>query len=852
MDDGKARLQALHEDVRERLRRGAGGRELVDAMTRGVDALIVDTWRSWAPVAARKADLVAVGGYGRGDLAPRSDWDICILLPADGGEALEEEIAAFLRALWDSGAKVGASTRTLKQSLEEIAEDHHNATAALESRLLAGEGREFHRYAQRIRRYFRRHRKSFVESKLEEMQYRHRKQGDTVCLMEPDIKENRGGLRDIHSVFWMARAWYDAHSIAELRERGAISEQECEHLLSARDFLWRCRAYLHLQGRRANDRLHFEMQAAMAEDFGYRHRGVSPAVEIFMKDFFRHSGRIARVSSLLTMHFQEQLQPKVFAITWPLEDGFTVRAQRVDIQYPDVFRERPLRLLEVFHLAQQGHRQLSSSALRQVRADVMLIDDAFRNDPRANALFLRILRHPRNVATALRAMNDTGVLGRFIPAFRHVVGLGQFNRYHAYTVDEHTLRAIAEARNFAHQLREPPLAFAHELMQQIRHPELLYLALLFHDIAKGKAGDHSLLGRDIVREYGPRLGLHEEHTELVAWLVEQHLSMAITSQRFDLSDAQVIARFASLVGDQERLNLLFLLTVADIVAVGPNVWNEWKGELLLTLYRETSTRLLGEGAVQPPASRLQARIDRMARLAEPGEAEALRACLRDLPARALLHFSAEELLLIARALHGSGEDGQRVLGMLDGEVAVFAIVARERHGLFAELAETLSAGKLNVLRAQGVALPHARLLDVFSVRAGEGMVLSEEDVQRLCRRLDAILSQPHYAGTVQPRRFKSHVLMRHVTPAVRLLPQASSRHSVFEVTAADRPGLLAQLAGRISRAGWYIHGASISTFGEKAVDVFFVGPAEGGRLSDADERALSASLLDAARLDADL
>ena len=848
----KTRLQQLHQQLRQQLEEDYSGSQLVQTMTAGVDALVIDAWQQLAPTAAQRADLVAVGGYGRGDLAPRSDWDMCILLPAGKQDALEEEIATFLRALWDCGAKVGAATRTLKQSLEEIADDTNTATAALESRLLAGEGREFARYERKIRRYFRRHRKAFVESKLEEMQYRHQRQGNTVCLMEPDIKENCGGLRDVHSVFWMARAWYGLQSIAELQQHGAISEGECQHLLSARDFLWRCRCRMHLQGRRANDKLNFECQAALAEDFGYRHQGVRPAVEVFMKDFFRHSGRIARVSGLLTMHFQEQLQPRVFAVTWPLEEGFSERAQRVDIQQQNVFREEPLRLLKVFQLAQQGRRQLSSNALRQVRADVLLIDDAFRNDAEANAMFMAILRHPRNVATTLRAMNDTGVLGRFIPAFRDVVGLGQFNRYHAYTVDEHTLRAIGEARNFVHQEHEWPLPLVGEVISQVRRPALLYLALLFHDIGKGKAGDHSLLGRDIARQYGQRLGLHAEHVELVSWLVEKHLHMAMTSQRCDLSDPEVIARFARDMGDQERLDYLFLLTVADIVAVGPAVWNSWKGELLSTLYREASRWLLtGELPREHIRQRTEARIQRAVEGCEDADRQALQQALACLPARALMHFSARDLLMIGRCVqHACASDEAHVHGSIDGELASFAIVAVERHGLFAELAETLSSGRLSVLRAQAFPLPDGKLLDVFTIRADEGTVLTEEDIQRLRQRLLNILAQPYYSGSLRRRRFKPHVLMHQVSPGVRLLPGASSRYTALEVTAADRPGLLAQLAGCISKADLHIEGASVSTFGEKAVDVFFI--TDGGQQLDEETvQQLKQALLDVASITGD-
>jgi len=353
--------------------------------------------------------------------------------------------------------------------------------------------------------------------------------------------------------------------------------------------LWRCRAALHLLMKRPTDRLGFEQQAMLADSMGYEADEHRPSVELFMKDYFRHAGRIARVTSLLTMHFQELLHPQYFSFERNIDDGFTLEGQRVGIQHEQVFQQEPLRLLRIFHISQLGHRHLSSGALRQIRADVTLIDDAFRASPAAHAAFLQILRDRRNVASALKMMNDTGVLGRFIPRFRDVVGLGQFNRYHAYTVDEHTLRAVGEARNFFHGEHDMRLPLAHQIWHQISRPELLYLALIFHDIAKGMPGDHSENGEVLAHDFCQKIGLNRDATELVSWLVRKHLSMAVTSQRFDLSDADVIATFAEKVVDIERLNYLFLLTVADIAAVGPNVWNDWKGSLLSELYHATAS-----------------------------------------------------------------------------------------------------------------------------------------------------------------------------------------------------------------------------------------------------------------------
>lgn len=845
----KQRLESLYQNIDDAFAAGHTGSELVRQMSDGVDQLLIEMWHSLAPQAKLIVDLIAVGGYGRGELAPRSDWDVCLLMPEVYGEDIKQESEAFIRALWDTGAKVGASTRTVKQMLEGMREDLNTATATLESRLLTGPGNEYAVYETKVRHYFKKRRKHFVENKLEEMSRRHNRTGNTAFLMEPDIKENRGGLRDIHGVFWLAMAWYGEREISDLQKVGAISAKECDHLLTAQDFLWRCRTFMHLQGKRGSDRLSFEMQAMLADAMGYTMLEGRPSVEVFMKEFFRHSGRISRVTSLLMMHFNEQLQPNLFSINRSIGDAFSIQANMVSVQHADVFKQQPLRLLEIFHVAQQGQRRLSSTALRQVRTDVLLIDDDFRANSAARDLLLAILRHPRNVATVLREMNDTGVLGRVIPAFRDVVGLGQFNRYHAYTVDEHTLRAIAEARNFFHQERSLKLPLANEIALQLRHPELLYIALLFHDIAKGKQGDHSKVGSKMATEYCKELGLNEEQGSLVSWLVREHLTMAITSQRFDLSDADIIQQFADRVSDQEQLNYLFLLTVADITAVGPSVWNAWKGDLLVTLYEATSSTLLhgsltGDGLNE----RVRIRTESTLKHFYNEDQSNLREGLKLLPSRALMHFSHDELLLLAQTVQQAGKTS-RVNFLFEASLTMFAIVAEERCGLFARLAEFLSSGYLNVLRAQAFVLgEEGQVLDVFYVRGSKGVVLVEDDMIRLQTRISTFLTQPNYSGSVQRHRYKHHMLMEQVKPRVRLLSKASSKQTVFEVAAADRPGLLAQLANTISKENMLIRGASATTFGERAVDVFFVNTEQGELLGEEIQHKLRLALLETATI----
>jgi len=846
----KETLKQLLQSVAEAFDSGKNGAQLSALMCRNVDAFLIDLWRQKAPSAAACVDLVAVGGYGRGELAPYSDWDLWFLVPELCPARVEQEMQAFLLSLWDMNAKIGHAVRTVKETLAHVHEDWSSATAAMESRLLVGQGDAYHQLQFKLQQFFRKKRKAFVEAKLAELKSRYERTGGTAFLMEPDIKESKGGLRDVQTVFWLAKAWYGCDDVAGLVDQGAISAQERDHLLNAQDFLWRCRAGLHLEVKRASDRLGFEQQVVLAERMHYEPANHLPSVDTFMKDYFRHVGRISRVTGLMRMHFKEQLHPQRFTFKRDIGDGFTLEGQRVGISHGNVFKEEPLRLLRIFHASQQDRRMLSSQALRQIRADVMLINDDFRKDPEAHKVFLHILRANRNVHWSLRGMNITGVLGRFIPEFRQVVGLGQFNRYHAYTVDEHTLRAVGEARNFWHRDREMRLPLAHDVCFKIQRPELLYLALLFHDIAKGMDGDHSENGAVIARSFCLRIGLNRDATDLIEWLVREHLLMAVKSQRFDLSDPDVIRAFAQRVGDIERLRYLLLLTVADIAAVGPNVWNDWKGTLLREIYHATAQCLLGEQAGGDAGEqRYRTRLETVLDTAE-GDRQALRTALNLLSIPCVMHFPPRQLRKIAELIVQHSDDAVHMWVDKERAETLAFVVARERVGLFAALAATLTSGNASIVAAQAYKLAdERRVLDVFHVQASDGTPFDiETDLERMQSRISSLLLQNEIETVTVDKDFKVNVLMRRVPVRVRELPQASFHETVIEVSAANQPRLLARLAEVISTEGYALHGASISTFGERAVDVFFITGKQSEQLSTEQITALCDMLADEATL----
>ncbi len=849
MNEHRQQLEQIFVDLGEAFDQGASGEALSHRMCAGVDKILVELWLQKAPDAADCIDLVAVGGYGRGELAPHSDWDLWFLTPEQCTPEVEQQMQDYLYALWDIGAKIGHAVRSVNETLKHVREDWNSATAAMESRLLCGKGELFAEQQTALTSFFRKRRKAFVEAKLLEQESRHARTGGTAFLMEPDIKEGQGGLRDVQSLFWMAKGWYGPDDVDGLVEHGAVSAVERDQLLQAQDFLWRCRVGLHLEMKRASDRLGFEQQAALAERMQYKVQAHRQPVDAFMKDYFRHVGRISRISGMFELHFREVLNPQYFSIRHDIGDGFTLEGNRVGLQDEGVLQDEPLRLLRVFHVGQQGERYLSSQALRRIRADVLLIDDAYRANPEAHKIFMQILRAKRNVCWALKQMNNTGVLGRFIPEFRDVVGLGQFNRYHAFTVDEHTIRAVGEARNIWHGDREERLPLAREVRYKINRPELLYLALIFHDIAKGMPGDHSENGALLARRFCERIGLNRDAVALVEWLVREHLLMAVKSQRFDLSDPEVIQSFADRVGDMERLNYLLLLTIADISAVGPNVWNDWKGSLLQELYQSTAMCFLGGQSFSEAAQqRLDVRLQTVLETTD-GDPDQIRQAMKHLSQQCVMHFAPRKLRRIVSMLMETDTCGVRSwIDEQQGETLVFVIAPGSR-GLFASLAAVLSSGHAHIAAAQAYTLADGRALDVFHLQGEDGAPFDvASDLERIESKIQAVIEGKKTVDLEAIGPSRINVLMRQVPVRVRELPKASFHETAIEVSAADQPGLLARLSDVISQSGYDLHGASISTFGERIVDVFFVTGNDARQLTTEQIAALSDKLASTATL----
>lgn len=847
----RARRQAIIEEADAWLDTRRSGRTIVKRISEQTDELLIDLWQDVAGEYAAAVDLVAVGGYGRSELCPHSDWDLLFLVRDDGDAEVNRCIQRYAQLVWDTGAHLGHAVRTPAAAKDFARDDLHGRTALLESRLLTGDGALYRRLmrSEAPQKWSKRRRTEFVRAKLAECAERRRANGNTAFCMEPDVKNGKGGLRDVSTIFWLSMAWYGVPQARELVGQGVVTEEEFNGFTRSRDFLWRVRTGLHLLSGREADKLRFDYQHELAARFRYRDMKRHSAVERFLKNYFLNVRRIADLSDIFLLHFEEQIRPpsRIRRRT-KLGGGMEVSREVINIADEKSFAADPLNLLRIFREAQLDHRYLNSHALRIVRRHAGLITAKVRSSREANEIFLDILRSERNVATVLNQMHETDVLGRFCTDFGRITGHGQFDRYHHYTVDAHTIRAIDILRDFRlgeGQYIDVPLAS--KLMPEIARPELLFVALLYHDIAKGRGGDHSELGETLVRRFGRRLGLSLDDIDLVAWLVLHHLRFSKTAQHYDLSDSAVIGEFAHFVGDLERLKYLYLLTVADVAAVGPGTWTDWKGHLFNQLYYGTEANLrTGQVAVASQMDRIAARKKSVLKDCDRAERAVVERSLAIMSNTLVLNFSPQLLLELSYMLQR--ESGVHIDVLEDKGYTRVVAWGLDRPKLFSHLTAVLANANAKAMTAFAYLLRDGRVLDEFHITDGRNKPLREAgQIERLKKRLLGVLegAEPPPVKTSS----RPDILMQEQAVRVRRHDAAARHVTAIEVVAPDYKGLLARIAAAIAETGVDLRGASISTFGEKAVDVFFVTDEDGGRLDDARTEEVIAAVSRAAEMD---
>ncbi|MAU97990.1 MAG: [protein-PII] uridylyltransferase [Fulvimarina sp.] len=787
--------------------------------------------------------IVAVGGYGRGTLAPGSDIDLLFLLPYKQTALGEQVVEYLLYLLWDLGFKVGHATRTVDECVKLSRADMTIRTSILERWLVVGDVTLFTELGERFQReVVEGTSEEFIAAKLAERSARHAKLGNTRYLVEPNVKEGKGGLRDLNTLFWIAKYHYRVTTTEALAELGVISRRELKLFQKAEDFLWAVRCHLHFATGKAEERLSFDLQPEIAERLGYNaHPGLKD-VERFMKHYFLIAKDVGDLTRILCAALEEQHAKPAPGIAGirnlvrnlrgrakkiPGTIDFHIDNNRINVSSPTVFRDDPVNLIRVFRLAASNSLEYHPDTLKLIRRSLRLINGELRENREANSLFLDVLTDRNHPEFHLRRMNEAGVLGRFIPEFGKIVAMMQFSMYHHYTVDEHLLRTIDNLSRIERGELTIDHPMSSELVGAIKDRRALYVALLLHDIAKGRPEDHSVAGARIARRLCPRLGLDEHETDLVAWLVEDHLVMSMTAQQRDINDRKTILDFAERVRTLERLNLLMILTVCDIRAVGPGVWNGWKGQLLRTLYLETEPTLTGGFTRSTRAERLGASRERLAeRLSDWSEAE--RAAYLELhyPNYFLTTPLDEQVRHAAFIREAGATEPLKTSVRTDSfqGITEIMVLAPDHPRLLSILAGACAGAGANIADAQVFTMSDGRALDVLVLNREFAQDADElRRGERISGYIRSLLQgKDSRRKLISGQKSKRPPAAFSIHPSVRVDNELSNQFTVVEIEGLDRPGLLSDLTRAMADLNLDIRSAHISTYGEKAVDVFYV------------------------------
>jgi [protein-PII] uridylyltransferase len=804
--------------------------------------------------------LVGLGGTGRGEMAPFSDLDVMFLTARAATAEQERAAEAVLHLLWDLKLKIGHSLRSIPQLIALAKKDLTVRTAFLEARWLWGDEKLFDLAMRRFRKeVVAGTAAEFVSGKLAERDERHVKMGDSRYVVEPNVKDGKGGLRDLHTLYWIGKYVHGVERPADLVGAGLLTAAEFRRFDRAERFFWSVRCHLHQLAGRPEERLSFEYQPRIAEIMNYADRPGKSAVERFMQFYFLNAKTVGDLTGLFLAQLDEQLGKKGFRFALPTIrrkpkrlGGFVLDRGRISIASDDFFRADPVRLLELFALAAREQLEIHPTAMRAATRDAALIGRKVRDDPRANALFLDVLTCINRPELVLRWMNEAGVFGRFVPDFGRVVAQMQFDMYHHYTVDEHSIRAIGllAAIERGELKQDHPISTA--IFRQIASRRTLYVAVLLHDIAKGRGGDHSVIGAEIALRLCPRLGLDPAETEAVSWLVRHHLLLSSTAFKRDLADPKTIEDFVRQVQSPERLRLLLILTVVDIRAVGPGVWSEWKRTLLRTLFEAAEERLRLGHKQHGRSEIVRARQKELAK-ALGWKASAIHAHAKRLPdsywLAEPLAWQSANARQVAETEARIGDATPNVAAEDDSESGAtrISIFTPDREGLFYRICAGLASAGANIIDARIHTTKDGMALDNLLVLDGRGQPYRDRRQRaRLAREVKAALESPEPPPlpSAEPSRRTSAF---EVAPSVAIADRASTRTTVVEVNARDRPALLAALAAAIHDCGHKVHSAHIATYGERAVDVFYLSAPAGTKLSTDEIADLRARLLEAAR-----
>ncbi len=866
LDQGRGRVQGQFRD-------GVSATEVMAAYCALIDQLVgqifdfigAKVYPRPNPTTGELVSIVAVGGYGRGELAPHSDIDLLFLLPYKKTPHTEQVIEYMLYLLWDLGLKVGHATRSINDCIRLAKSDITIETSMLEARRICGDTDQFTELRQRFTRQVMAGSEiKFVEAKLTERDERHHRMGDSRYLLEPNVKEGKGGLRDLHTLFWIAKYVYRVNKVSEMVKLGVLSSKEADRFAKARNFLSTVRCHLHHLADRAEERLSFNMQAEVSQLMGYTDHVGASAAERFMKHYFLYAKEVGDLTRIFCAAIEDQhrRKPRRFLPRLGLRqrtvEGFEAEGDRVTVTDAETFTEDPTKLISLFLVAHRNDLDIHPQALRLITRNLGLIDDDLRNNADANQAFMELLAAKDDSEFMLRRMNEAGVFARFIPEFGRIVAQMQHDMYHVYTVDEHTLFALGILHRIECGELEEELPLSTEIINKIQSRPVLYLALLLHDIGKGRGGDHSEIGAEIAQRLGPRLGLSEEETETASWLVRMHLAMSNMAFKRDIGDPQTVRDFVEIVQSPERLRLLVLLTVADIRAVGPKVWNGWKAALLRDLYHLAENLMSGGLMAEGRDQRVAAAQDALRGELKDWKPEDLDAHIaRGYPSYWLSFdtaIHAHHARLIAKAEEAAAPltidfrvDDYR-------SVTDVTVYTADQAGLFSLIAGAIAVAGGNILDARIFTLVNGMALDSFSIQDAQGASFrGTENLEKLKGIIENAMTgrlrlgqelAERQDGPARPRVFA-------VTPQVLIDNDASASHSVIEVNGADRLGFLYDVTRALTELNLQISSAKVSTFGVSVIDVFYVKDLFGLKITHEDKLAQIAEVLTAALKGAD-
>ena len=842
----KEALAAGGQEVRRRFEvEGLRGSDTIRAQAFLVDQLIrvlYDITVEYVypvanPTKGEQISIVATGGYGRGELAPFSDIDLMFLLSYKRTPRTEQVIEYMLYMLWDMGLTVGHATRSIDEAIRLSREDLTIRTALLEARWLWGDQALFDSFKKKFAAdVAAANAADFVDGKLTERDDRHQRLGGTRYVLEPNIKEGKGGLRDLQTLYWIAKYLYQVESVQELLEKGVLTGRDVRRFAKAENFLWTVRCHLHYLAGRPEERLTFDVQDDLATAMAYTDRPGARGVERFMKHYFliaKDVGDLTRIlcAVLEADHKKRRFRMPRFSFRKTDVDGFDLDGSRLTVGSDTAFKDDPIKLLKLFAEAQRLDLDIHPHALRLVTQNLRQINADMRDDAEANRTFMQILTSKKDPETSLKRLNEAGVLGRFVPDFGRVVAQMQYDMYHVYTVDEHTIRAIGILSRIERGKLKDDHPVASSVISELQSRDTLYVAVLLHDIAKGRGGDHSELGADVALRLCPRFGMNEWECETAAWLVRHHLLMSNTAFKREIEDPKTISDFVAVVQSPERLRLLLILTVVDIRAVGPTVWNGWKAALLRDLYYRAQEVMAGGAPDERRRERVENAKAELARALNGWDQEQIEQHLTLGYDDYWLGYDSDAHERHADLMKKAAEKNLDTLiesrVNTENDATEVIIYTHDHPGVFARIAGAMSLSGAAIVDARIATMANGMALDTFWIQSADGGPFTDASgLSRLKERIEGALS-----GSLQPvsemkkarsRALASRTHVFTVPPRVLIDNNASAKFTVIEVNGRDRLGLLSDVTMALTKSGLQIASAHISTYGERVVDVFYV------------------------------